>query len=94
MCARSRNGLAHIGARTRAWAIRDSPSASVNVQQIYAYGEQRGFFKHEGLDIRIVVIKPHLPTATLLSGDTQFTAQFQTAFYAGLRGVPVKALFV
>jgi len=67
---------------------------SVNVQQIYAYGEQRGFFKHEGLDIRIIVIKPHLATATLLSGDTQFTAQFQTAFYAGLRGVPVKALFV
>ena len=67
---------------------------SVNVQQIYAYGEQRGFFKHEGLDMRIVVIKPHLATATLLSGDTQFTAQFQTAFYAGLRGAPVKALFI
>jgi NitT/TauT family transport system substrate-binding protein len=67
---------------------------SVNVQQVYAYGEQRGFFKQEGLDMRIVVIKPHLATATLLSRDTQFTAQFQTAFYAGLRGAPVKALFV
>ena len=67
---------------------------SVNVQQVYAYGEQRGFFKQEGLDMRIVVIKPHLATATLLSGDIQFTAQFQTAFYAGLRGAPVKALFV
>jgi NitT/TauT family transport system substrate-binding protein len=67
---------------------------SINVQQVYAYGEQRGFFKQEALDMRIVVIKPHLATATLLSGDTQFTAQFQTAFYAGLRGAPVKALFV
>ena len=67
---------------------------SINVQQIFAYGEQRGFYKQEGLDMRIIVIKPHLATATLLSGDTQFTAQFQTAFYAGLRGAPVKALFV
>jgi hypothetical protein len=40
---------------------------SVNVQQVYAYGEQRGFFKQEELDMRIVVIKPHLATATLLS---------------------------
>jgi NitT/TauT family transport system substrate-binding protein len=67
---------------------------SVNVQQTYAYGEHRGFFKQEKIDMRIVVIKPHLATATLLSGDTQFTAQFQTAFYAGVRGAPVKALFV
>jgi NitT/TauT family transport system substrate-binding protein len=67
---------------------------SVNVQQTFAYGERRGFFKQEGLDLRIVVIRPHLATATLLSGDTHFTAQFQTAFYAGLRGAPVKALFI
>jgi NitT/TauT family transport system substrate-binding protein len=67
---------------------------SVNVQQTFAYGERRGFFKHEGVDLRIVVIRPHLAMATLLSGDTQFTAQFQTAFYAGLRGAPVKALFI
>ena len=67
---------------------------SVNVQQTFAYGERHGFFKQEGLDLRIVVIKPHLATATLLSGATQFTGQFQTAFYAGLRGAPVKALFV
>jgi len=67
---------------------------SVNVQQTFAFGEHRGFFKQEGLDLRIVVIRPHLATATLLSGDTHFTAQFQTAFYAGLRGAPVKALFI
>jgi ABC-type nitrate/sulfonate/bicarbonate transport system substrate-binding protein len=59
---------------------------SVNVQQTFTYGERRGFFKHEGIDLRIVVIRPHLATATLLSDDTQFTAPFQTAFYAGLRG--------
>jgi len=48
---------------------------SVNVQQVYAYGEQRGFFKQEELDMRIVVIKPHLATATLLSSflhETKF----------------------
>jgi ABC-type nitrate/sulfonate/bicarbonate transport system substrate-binding protein len=43
---------------------------SVNVQQTYAYGERRGFFKQEGLDLRIVVIRPHLATATLLSSAT------------------------
>ena len=67
---------------------------SINVQQTYAYGQHLGLFKKEGLDVRLVVIKPHLATATLMSGDTQFTAQFQTAFYAGLRSAPVKALFV
>jgi NitT/TauT family transport system substrate-binding protein len=67
---------------------------SVNVQQIFAYGERRGHFKQEGVDMRIIVIRPHLATATLMSGDTHLTGQFQTAFYAGLRGAPVKAIFV
>ena len=42
---------------------------SVNVQQTHAYGERCGLFKQEGLDLRIVVIRPHLATATLLSGE-------------------------
>src|SRR5262245_43941235 len=78
--------------KTGAPVVLQAPS--VNVQQTFAYGERRGFFKQEGLDLRIVVIRPHLATATLLSGDTHFTAQFQTAFYAGLRGAPIKALFI
>src|SRR4051794_16674513 len=61
---------------------------SINVQQIFAYGHERGFFNEQGVSLRIVVIKPHLATATLLSGEVQLTAQFQTAFYAGLRGAP------
>jgi NitT/TauT family transport system substrate-binding protein len=93
-------GFVLLLALTEGWAqekvlnpvILQAPS--INVQQTFAYGERRGFFKQEGLDLRIVVIKPHLATATLLSGDTHFTAQFQTAFYAGLRGAPVKALFI
>jgi len=76
------------------WIPVTLQAPSVNVQQTFAYGERRGFFKQEGVDLRIVVIKPRLAMATLLSGDSQFTAQFQTAFYAGLRGAPVKALFI
>ena len=60
---------------------------SVNVQQTFAYGERRGFFEQEGVDLRIVVIRPHLATATLLSGDTQFTAQiFRPLFMPVCRG--------
>jgi NitT/TauT family transport system substrate-binding protein len=67
---------------------------STNVHQVFFYGERRGFYQQEGLDLRIIVMRPNLATATLMSGDSQFTGQFQTAFYAGLRGVPVKALMI
>lgn len=83
---------ATLDAQERTPVILQVPS--INVQQTYAYGEQRGFFKEQGVDMRTIVIKPHLATATLLSGEVHFTAQFQTAFYAGLRGAPLKALFI
>src|ERR1051325_2283217 len=86
-----RCGAAH-GEERPSQALLQVPS--VNVQEIFAYGQERGFFSEEGVLLRIVVIKPHLATATLLSGEVQFTAQFQTAFYAALRGAPVKALFI
>ena len=62
------NGYAQRRVVTR--VVLQAPS--VNVQQTYAYGERRGLSKQEGLDLRIVVIRPHLATATLLSGEDPY----------------------
>ena len=44
-----------LDAQERTPVILQVPS--INVQQTYAYGEQRGFFKEQGVDIRTIVIK-------------------------------------
>lgn len=68
------------------------PSIDTGTTVLFLYGRHKDVFKKEGLDLRIIVAKPHLATATLISGDTQFSSQFQSCFYAGLRGLPVKSI--
>jgi hypothetical protein len=72
--ARSRTARERIDAAlSRTSNVGDSPSAQRQCPACIC--EQRGFFKQEGLDMRIVVIKPHLATATLLSSflhETKF----------------------
>jgi NitT/TauT family transport system substrate-binding protein len=68
------------------------PSIDTGTAVLYLYGKHKGLFTKEGLDLRILVAKPHLATPTLVSGDTHFSGQFQSCFYAGLRGLPVKSI--
>ena len=70
------------------------PSIDTGTTLLLLYGKHWGLFKQEGLDLRIVVARPNIATATLISGDAQFSAQFQSCYYSGIRGVPVKSFMV
>jgi NitT/TauT family transport system substrate-binding protein len=75
-------------------ALLQVPSMDTGTTLLLLYGKHWDLFKQEGLDLRIVVAKPNLATATLISGDAQFSAQFQSCYYAGIRGLPVKSFMV
>ena len=70
------------------------PSIDTGTTLLLLYGKRWDLFKHEGLDLRIVVARPNVATATLISGDAQFSAQFQSCYYSGIRGVSVKSFMV
>ena len=70
------------------------PSIDTGTTLLLLYGRRLGLFKQEGIDLRIVVARPNVATATLMSGDAQFSAQFQSCYYAALRGLPVKSFMV
>src|SRR5258708_237795 len=70
------------------------PSIDTGTTLLLLYGKRWDLFKQEGLDLRIVVARPNVATATLISGDAQFSAQFQSCYYSGIRGVPVKSFMV
>lgn len=84
--------LLALGAESPRPVLLQVPSIDTGTTVLFLYGKQKGLFKNEGLDLRLIVAKPHLATATLISGDTQFSSQFQSCFYAGLRGLPVKSI--
>ena len=75
-------------------AVLQVPSMDTGTTLLLLYGKRWDLFKQEGLDLRIVVAKPNLATATLVSGDAQFSAQFQSCYFAGIRGLPVKSFMV
>jgi ABC-type nitrate/sulfonate/bicarbonate transport system substrate-binding protein len=86
------SSLLALGAETPRTVLLQVPSIDTGPTVLFLYGRQKDLFKKEGLDLRVIVAKPHLATATLISGDTQFSSQFQSCFYAGLRGLPIKSI--
>jgi hypothetical protein len=46
------------------------------------YGKRWDLFKQEGLDLRIAFARPNVATATLISGDAQFSA---SSFFGSIR---------
>jgi len=82
------------GAEPNRPAVLQVPSIDTGTTLLLLYGKRWDLFKQEGLDLRIVVARPNVATATLISGDAQFSAQFQSCYYSGIRGVPVKSFMV
>jgi len=85
---------ASYGAEQLRPAVLQVPSIDTGTTLLLLYGKRWDLFKQEGLDLRIVVARPNVATATLISGDAQFSAQFQSCYYSAIRGVPVKSFMV
>jgi NitT/TauT family transport system substrate-binding protein len=60
----------------------------------YFIGEQYGFFKAEGLDVRLVQIRANVAVIATLASEVDVLASISTAISAAQRGAPIKVLAV
>src|SRR5262249_61945005 len=60
----------------------------------YFSGEQYGFFKAEGLDVRLVQIRANVAVIATLASEVDVLASISTAISAAQRGAPIKVLAV
>jgi NitT/TauT family transport system substrate-binding protein len=60
----------------------------------YFIGEQYGFFKAEGLDVRLVQIRANVAVIATLASEVDALSSITTAISAAQRGAPIKVLAV
>jgi NitT/TauT family transport system substrate-binding protein len=69
------------------------PGPTLSYVPLY-YGQEKGFFSHEGLDLQILVVRGIVGVSSLMSGEIDVTCHAGSGFSAALRGVPVKVISV
>ena len=55
---------------------------------------QRGFFRDQNLDIKLIVTKSEVDRAALVSEDIDYTLRASSTVLSAARGLPVRMLFV
>ena len=58
------------------------------------YGQEKGFFAQEGLDVQVLVVRGIIGVSSLMSGEIDVTCHAGSGFSAILRGIPVKIISV
>ena len=69
------------------------PGPTLSYVPLY-YGQEKGFFAHEGLDLQVLVVRGIVGVSSLMSGEIDVTCHAGSGFSAALRGVPVKVISV
>jgi len=69
------------------------PGPTLSYVPLY-YGQEKGFFAQEGLDLQILVVRGIVGVSSLMSGEIDVTCHAGSGFSAALRGVPVKVISV
>jgi ABC-type nitrate/sulfonate/bicarbonate transport system substrate-binding protein len=69
------------------------PGPTLSYVPLY-YGQEKGFFAQEGLDIQVLVVRGIVGVSSLMSGEIDVTCHAGSGFSAALRGVPVKVISV
>ena len=69
------------------------PGPTLSYVPLY-YGQEKGFFSQEGLDLQILVVRGIVGVSSLMSGEIDVTCHAGSGFSAALRGVPVKIISV
>ncbi|MBI2848630.1 MAG: ABC transporter substrate-binding protein [Chloroflexi bacterium] len=57
-------------------------------------GLAKGFYKAEGIDLQLPIIKADVAVAALISGEVQFNASVSTILQAAGRGAPVRTVMM
>src|SRR5262249_5683955 len=61
---------------------------------VYFIGEQYGFLKAEGFDVRLVQIRANVAVIATMASEGDVLASISTAISAAQRGAPIKVLAV
>ena len=69
------------------------PGPTLSYVPLY-YGQEKGFFSQEGLDLQVIVVRGIVGVSSLMSGEIDVTCHAGSGFSAALRGVPVKVISV
>ena len=84
---------ASLGAAAEKFIIA-TPGLSVRYTPLY-YGQEAGFFKDQGLDLQVLVVRAgQVGVASLISGDVDAITHDGTAVAAAMRGLPIKIISV
>lgn len=69
------------------------PGPTLSYVPLY-YGQEKGFFAQEGLELQVLVVRGVVGVSSLMSGEIDVTCHAGSGFSAALRGVPVKIISV
>ncbi|HEY7219139.1 MAG TPA: ABC transporter substrate-binding protein [Candidatus Binatia bacterium] len=69
------------------------PGPTLSYMPLY-YGQEKGFFAQEGLDLQVLVVRGIVGVSSLMSGEIDVTCHAGSGFSAALRGVPLKIISV
>lgn len=69
------------------------PGPSLSYAHMF-YGQEKGFFSQEGLDLQVLVVRGQIGISSLMSGEIDVTCHAGSGFVAALRGLPLKVISV
>jgi ABC-type nitrate/sulfonate/bicarbonate transport system substrate-binding protein len=69
------------------------PGPALSYVPLY-YGQEKGFFAQEGLDVQVLVVRGVIGVSSLMSGEIDVTCHAGSGFSAILRGIPLKIISV
>jgi NitT/TauT family transport system substrate-binding protein len=69
------------------------PGPTLSYTHLY-YGQEKGIFAQEGLDLRVLVVRGVVGLSSLMSGEIDVTCHAGSGLAAALRGLPVKVISV
>ena len=66
---------------------------SANISQlVFPLAQKRGFFREEGLEAEIILMRGNVPVAALVNGEIDYYSGIGPVVVAAVRGVPVKVV--
>lgn len=69
------------------------PGPTLSYTHLY-YGQEKGFFSQEGLDLQVLVVRGVIGISSLMSGEIDVTCHAGSGLAAALRGLPIKVIAV
>ena len=61
-------------------------------QLTFPVAQKRGFFREEGLEAEIILMRGNVPVAALVNGEIDYNSTVPLVLTAAIRGVPIKVL--